>query len=305
MSTSEQLVAPGAGAPGWVDDGPDDQVRTSGVRWQWVGWASWKLTPPIVLLAAVTLVLDAASAWLARPLGYLGPASISPALAFACVLVLLVGPRAMGLSRASILESREFLATTAVALVLGAQYYTTFIGPWSHVGGLVVAGVGEELVYRAGSVIVFGAAFARLRGRDWHDTAAWGNGPVLGAIAMSAIVFSVLPGHVDQMVGPMEVVPFASLAIVLGYVMMRTGSVLAISIVHVLVDLAAMAYLRGGVGNGGRMIFAGALLVSLIPATVIAGQRRGLLRRVPSVIDLRVVDHDVLAGEMAGTAPRP
>ncbi len=261
-----------------------------GVHWRWVGWVSWKLTPTIVALAAVTLVVDAASAWLGRPLGYLGPAALSPALVLAVGLVLLVGPRAFGVSRASILGSREFLATTAVAFVLGTQYYTAFIGPWSHVAGLVVAGVGEELVYRAAAVIVFGTIFARLLGRDWRDTAAWGTGPVLAAIAASAVVFSALPGHVDQMVGPMEVVPFASLAFVLGYVLMRTGSVVVISITHVLVDLAAMSYLRGAVGNGGRMLFAGALLVSLIPTTVLAGRRSGLLRRVPTVIDLRVID---------------
>ena len=87
-----------------------------------------------------------------------------------------------------------------------------------------------------------------------------------------------------------SVVPFASLAIVLGYAVLRTGSVLPAIVAHVLLDLTALAYLGGHIGTDARVVMGAATLVGLASGAMLAGRRLGLRRRVPAVIDLRAGD---------------
>ena len=165
--------------------------------------------------------------------------------------------------------------------------YARTIAGWREVEGVVVTAAGEEIVYRVGAVLLIGAACARLARRDWRDTAAWGTGPVVGGLVGASLVFSVLPGHVDQMSGVGTVVPFASLAMLLGYVSLRTGSILPAIATHVLLDLVALAFFAGSISAFARLVSAGAVLGGLAVALLPAGRRLGLRRRVPAVIDLR------------------
>ena len=78
-----------------------------------------------------------------------------------------------------------------------------------------------------------------LAGRNWRDTAEWGTGPAIGGLVGAGIVFSLLPGHVQQMNGAANILPFFSLAVLLGYTALRTGSIIPGFLVHLSVDLAA------------------------------------------------------------------
>jgi hypothetical protein len=89
------------------------------------------------------------------------------------------------------------------------------------------------------------------------------------------------------MTGFGNVVPFASLAALLGYTAVRTGSLLPCVAVHVLLDLIALAYFEGAIGADARLAVACTLLVGLAAGLMSAGRRLGLRRRVPAVIDLR------------------
>src|SRR5436305_1358147 len=124
--------------------------------------------------------------------------------------------------------------------------------------------------------VVLGALFARVAGRDWRSPARWGSGPGILALVASALVFSALPGHVEQMSGATSVVPFASLAIVLGYAVLRTGSVLPAIVAHVLLDLTALAYLGGHIGTDARVVMGAATLVGLASGAMLAGRRLGV-----------------------------
>ena len=255
--------------------------------WQWVGWASWPVTPLVLSVAASAVVIDVVSAWAGEPEWYLGRILISPALPLALVLVLLMGPRRVGCSREALGAWREFLIVTGIAIAAGAVAYTRSIAGWREVEGVVITAAGEEVVYRVGALLLVGAACARLAGRDWRDTAKWGTGPVMAGLVGAALSFSVLPGHVQQMTGVGSVVPFASLAVLLGYVALRTGSVLPCIAVHVLLDLSALAFFAGSITAAMRFTIACTLLVGLVVGMMPAGRRLGLRRRVPGVIDLR------------------
>ena len=137
-------------------------------------------------------------------------------------------------------------------------------------------------------------------GRDWRDTARWGTGPVVVAIVGAAVVFSVLPGHVEQMTGAASVVPFASLAVLLGYAALRTGSLLPGIVVHVLLDLVTLAYFADQISAPARAAVAATALTALVLGLMIAGRRLGLRRRVPAMIDLREVAVPVALGPTTG-----
>jgi hypothetical protein len=107
------------------------------------------------------------------------------------------------------------------------------------------------------------------------------------ALVGAALVFSMLPGHVEQMTGATSIVPFASLAVLLGYVALRTGSLLPGILVHVLLDVITLAYFAGELSAPARVSVAASALVALTLGFMVAGRRLGLRRRVPSVIDLR------------------
>jgi len=255
--------------------------------WQWRGWASWPVSPLVLACAALGVVIDVVSAWLAEPDWYLGRILLSPALPVALLLIAAIGPRRVGFSRAALHAWRELLAVGGIAIVVGAVAYARSIASGPEVLGVVVTAAGEEVVYRLGAVLLVGALCARIAGRDWRDTATWGSGPILGGLVGGALVFSALPGHVDQMQGVGTALPFASLAVLLGYTALRTGSIIPGVVVHVLLDFAALAFFAGAMAPPLRLLVASLLLGGITLGTLVAGRRLGLRRRVPSVIDLR------------------
>jgi hypothetical protein len=276
--------------------GLDHDALATGWDWRWGGWASWRLSGPLLALAAVAVVLDVVTAWTRTPEWFVGPALVSPALPLAGVLVVWMGFGSLGAARDGARAWREFLLAGGLAVAATALAYA-HTESWRDVAGVVMTAAGEEIVYRVASVVVLGALFARLAGRDWRSPAQWGSGPGILALVASALVFSALPGHVQQMTGATSVVPFASLAIVLGYAVLRTGSVLPAIVAHVLLDLTALAYLGGHIGTDARVVMGAATLVGLASGAMLAGRRLGLRRRVPAVIDLR-------AGDEVGTVRR-
>ena len=265
----------------------EDDAEAHGWGWQWMGWASWPVTPGVLAVAFVSVALDVASAWAGWPTWAIGTVLVSPGLPAAALLVALVGWARVGGARTSLSAWRELLVGGSLTVLVAALAYANSIAAWREVGGVALAATGEEIVYRLAAVLLIGAVCARVRGRDWRDTAQWGAGPALVAIVGAAVLFSVLPGHVEQMTGAASLLPFASLAILLGYAALRTGSILPAIVVHVLLDLVTLAYFADQISAPARAAIAATSLTALVLALMIAGRRLGLRRRVPATIDLR------------------
>ena len=140
--------------------------------------------------------------------------------------------------------------------------------------------MGEEIVYRLAILVVAGAAFARIMGRDWRNAAHWGTTPGVLAMLTSGLVFTCLPGHVMQMSDTLHALPFVSFGIVMSYAVLRTGALLPAAIVHAFMNLVTIAALEGSVSRGLRGAFALVALLALIAGTIAAGLRLGILRRV-------------------------
>ncbi len=264
-----------------------DELRTERWGWQWVRWASWPVTPAIVWVAAAVVVLDVGSAWWGQPTWSIGRVTVSPALPLATVLVVMVGVGRVGCSRAALSAWREYLVALPTALLVASLAWSDALGGSERILGVVVGAATEEVVYRLAAILLIGAGCARLAGRDWRDTAHWGGGPIAAALAGAAVLFSVLPGHVDQMTGAPSVVPFASLAVLLGYAALRTGSLLPGVLAHVMLDVLTLAFLAGELHRPVRAPAAATVLAALALGVMTAGRRLGLRCRVPAVIDLR------------------
>jgi len=243
-----------------------------------------------VALAAIAVVVDMISAWTGSSLGHLGFVPVSPALPLTVLVVGRIGADALGCSRNERAAWREYLVGGGAFLGLVAVMYAIRIGTLGDAAGVVVAAFGEEMVYRVAIVIVAGAACARLLGREWRDPARWGLAPGLFGLAVAAAAFSVLPGHVEQMSGGMTLLPFASLSLLLGYVVLRTGAVWPAVITHALLNLITLVALARHEPSGWRLVLAAATLGTFVIAADIAGRRLGRINRVPSVIDLETLD---------------
>ena len=260
---------------------------SAGWDWRWVGWASWSISPTVLWLAAIAVVVDVGSSWWGQPDWHVGRILLSPALPLALLLAVLIGPRALGFSRRTLLVWREFLVFGVAFVLVGGSAYPRSVTGGRELEAVFLTIVTEELVYRFAAVLLIGALCARLMGRNWRDTAEWGTGSALAALLGAGVVFSALPGHVEQITGASNVFAFLSLGIVLGYVALRTGSLLPGLLVHLALDLASLDYLAGRFSSGVRVLIGAGALVSLVLGLMVAGRRLGLRMYVPGVIDLR------------------
>jgi membrane protease YdiL (CAAX protease family) len=265
---------------------------TVDARWvrRWRNWASWSISVDVIVLGALAVVVDMASAWEHLEIGWLGGIPVSPALPIALLLIARMGVRVLGLSRPERDAWREYLVCMGAFLTLVAVMFAVRVASVGTSVGVIVAAFGEEAVYRLGAVVAVGAVCAHLMGREWRTPARWGLAPGLVGLSVAAILFSVLPGHVEQMSGGMTILPFASLSLLLGYVVLRTGSLWPAVMTHSLLNLITLIALARHEPSGLRLVFAAATLGSLIIAADLAGRRLGRVGRVPSVIDLEAID---------------
>jgi membrane protease YdiL (CAAX protease family) len=278
----------GTAAPQHATVHPDAGWRArmeAAPRWQWSRWTRWPFSGWVWVLAALTVVIDVTTAWAGISLGTLGRVPISPALPLGIALAVAIGLGRLGLDRTNRRAWREVLIVGGAVLLYAVCSYGVHSG-WKEAFGLVLAALGEELVYRLAVILVVGALCARLLGRDWRNAGEWGIGPGLVGLVTGSVIFSALPGHVAQMSDTLHALPFASLGLVLGYAVLRTGALLPAAMVHALMNLATMSALNGETPAAYRALFCGAALITLVTGTILAGFRLGILRRVPAVVDL-------------------
>jgi hypothetical protein len=274
----------------------DEVARaTAGSRWalRWRGWAGWSLSRWVLAVAGSAVALDVTTAWTGTSFGTLGSVPLSPALPLAVLLVVGLRPARLGWSRRDAAAWREL--AVGLGVVVAVVAYAATVGRPAEAAGLLVAALGEELVFRLAAILVIGALAAAAFGRDWRHPDRWGTAAGLIGLIGAAGLFTALPGHVDQITGATTSVSFASLALVLGYTVLRTGAVWPAAMVHALLNLSTIAAWNQDGLAGLRLGIAGAALVALVAAADLAGRRLGLRVRVPTVVDLHAVHREAPA----------
>lgn len=256
--------------------------------WRWLRWTRWPVSGPLLALAVVTIACDVLTAWEEVSLGALGRVPISPALPIGVLLAWRLGLRRLGVDRTNRGAWREFTIGSVVALVFSLATYSVVVsgGP-TEAFGLVLAALGEELVYRLAALLVIGALCAKILRRNWRNAEDWGTLPGVTALVVSGAVFTLLPGHVAQISDTLHALPFISLGVVLGYAVLRTGALIPATVVHAFLNLTTIATVANDSPPILRTLLAAATLVALIAGTVVAGLRIGVLRKLPAVFDPR------------------
>ena len=94
------------------------------------------------------MAVDVGTAWADISLGSLGRVPVSPALPLGILLACMVGLRRLGLDRANLRAWREFLIVGGFVLVFGIWRYSMYVHGGREALGLILAALGEELVYR-------------------------------------------------------------------------------------------------------------------------------------------------------------
>ena len=221
-----------------------DPVRS----WSW---------PPLVVWAAITVLLEAASladqqGLLSLPgLGRLGSVPLSLATATA----------ALGLLWARATPPVRFGASwwLAVAAVASVSLPLSWVGHGSReVAGLVIGSAVEEIVYRL-AVPVLVIAVARWLGMR-TPTAIW------VAFGLSTVVFTLLPGHLEQAhaAGASVLLVVACMGALWFWVVWRGGSVLAAVVFHVLANVTILPVEAGLVSTQGRALAIAALVLAAV-----------------------------------------
>jgi hypothetical protein len=262
-------------------------VRARGWAWRWNRRPSWPVTPLALVLAVAAIAADLLSSWAAVPPWHVGRILVSPGLLLGGALVAVIGAERVGCAGRSLRAWRELVMLGAPIVTVWALAYPRSVLGFADMEGVVLAVATEELVYRLAALLVFGALFARLSGADWRDAARWGDGPAFAALLSSALLFGMLPGHVEQMTGAANIASFLSVALLLGYSALRTGSILPGFLVHLALDLAALAFLGGQLPGTLRVLVDAGALVGFVLGALLAGRRLELRSRVPKMIDLR------------------
>lgn len=120
----------------------------------------------MLAVTAAAVTIDVTTAWTGTSLGTLGRIPISPALPLALVLVIALRPARLGWARRDVAAWRELAVGLGVVLTLGAVSYAATLGRPVEAAGLIVAALGEELVFRLAAVLHLGAIAAAILGRD-------------------------------------------------------------------------------------------------------------------------------------------
>jgi hypothetical protein len=267
-----KISSPGAENP-WMR-----MARASTERMRWSGWWNLRCPAAIVPLAAAIVAVEALAVWsgeIWRPLG--GP-GLTPVLPAVVLLAGLVGWRHLGLSERHLWAWWEFAAVMGTLFVAIGFEFLTHVGPLRELTSFFVGATEEELVFRFAAPLAAGGIAAWLLGRSPGDLLAWGTTPRTVAVVTAAAGFTLMPGHLQQVGGAAwRLVPFVAIALLLTYVVLRTGDLLPGMLVHALLNLATVCYLSGGMPRGLWAITVVVGLGSYAWGAERAGRRLGLV----------------------------
>lgn len=224
------------------------QLRPTGLR-------LLDLRPSRLLLSVAIVAVVAEAAWvgLGLHLGW-GPTMPVPLSAAVAPVVALLWVRQLAGIRAEA-HTDVWVPVAVLAGVAGLVLVVAISSSgWAFTVELALASAAEEVVYRVALPVVLVAL-----ARRWlpSQAATW------TALGGSCLVFSLLPGHLGQLVGagPAVVMTFVGTSLLWAVVLWTTGSLGLVVTVHALVNLAVLPVEAGVVGPAWR---AGIMILLLL-----------------------------------------
>jgi hypothetical protein len=168
----------------------------------------------------------------------------------AALLATLVGWKSLGFSERQFRAWGECALGIALLLIGVSVVFLARVGPPRVFFSFLAGASEEELVFRMAAPLAAGGIAAWLLRRPANDLLAWGTAPRVVALVVAAASFTVGPGHFSQITAAWRIVPFVVIALLLTYVVLRTGNIVAGLLVHTLLNLATICYLSGSISRG-------------------------------------------------------
>lgn len=236
--------------PGWAHEGLMGdavrqvtshlrQMRASAVVWHdfhlpWWGW--------VAAVACVLLDASLHTPWTVNP--PLGDATGIPSVFAGWVLALALARQTWRHVRrtrwAYAVLISLFLVAAGFALSAGMTPAETAV--------MAINAVGEELSFRVALPLLIFAVLTWILRPVPEDVRR------LVAVAGAAVVFTIAPGHVEQMSAATDWLPFFGVAIVWGLLVASTGAWLAAGILHAASNLLTWSHLTGHLTGPGPVV---------------------------------------------------
>ncbi len=222
-----------------------ERLRAKG---RWEGWCNLRLLGPLVPVAGAIVCVESVAAWTGVEWHPAGGVAVTPVLPAAILFASLVGWRRLGLSKGQIHAWSGCTAGIALMLVVVSVVFLTRVGPPRALLSFFASATEEEVVFRLAAPVAVGGLAAFVLGRSPGDLVDWGTGPRIVALAVAALGFSLGPGHIAQVgTAPWRLLPFLAIGVLLSYVVLRTGNLVVGLLVHIVLNLATVCYLSGGI----------------------------------------------------------
>lgn len=198
------------------------------------------------------------------------------------------GNRLFGRSSLRRVAAWYWIGTVGLAIALMAVYVSD--DSFDLFVALVVAALGEELVYRLAAPTVFSVLliFGGLSNRRAR----------LAGLAAAGVWFVLLPGHYAQMDSAAGPLPFIAYAVFSAALVYRSGSILPMAMAHAIVNLVTVLVWSDTLPADARVISASAVLGML---TLAYGLQRRVAKDlhghlIDTVTGLRVVEVQEVGG---------
>lgn len=164
------------------------------------------------------------------------------------------------------------LAVTA-AIALGSAM------TWPETLMMIANAIGEELSFRIALPLLVYGVLTRLLHRMPEDARR------MIAIVAAAAVFTIAPGHVEQMSGITGWMPFFGIAIAWGLAVQATGAWLAVGLLHASTNLLTYSHWSGDFTGAAPMLLRGAGVAVIIALIAVSTRTRPRASEVTAAAD--------------------
>jgi membrane protease YdiL (CAAX protease family) len=204
----------------------------------------------VLVAAALTVLTEISVLAGITPNIEMGGLELSMAVIPALALGAACGERLFGRSSLRRVAAWYWIGTVGLLLALMAVY--VFDESFQLFVALVIAALGEELVYRlaAPTVIAVLLMFGGLSNQRAR----------LAGLAIAGAWFVMLPGHHSQMTSGAGPVPFVAYAVFSAALVYRSGSILPMAMAHAIVNLVTVLAWSDTLPADARAISASAVL---------------------------------------------
>lgn len=245
---------------------------------RWRGWSDLQFLDWVVPLAGPIVLMETLAAWAGVAWHPAGGVAVTPVLPAAVLLASLIGWRQLGFSKQQLRAWRGCVACTALLLVVVSAMFLERVGPPRALLSFFASATEEELVFRLAAPVFAGGATAYVLHRAPNDLKAWGTGPRVVALLVAGLAFGAGPGHLAQVgTHAWRMLPFVTTALLLTYVVLRTGNLVVGLLVHAVLNVATVCYLSGDISRDTWALLVIVVLLGFARGAERAGHRLGLM----------------------------